>query len=381
MIRLAILGSSGSIGRQTLDVVRAHPDLFTVEVITAHDNWQQLADDAREFSVDAAIITHEQHYKALSAALSDTTIKVWAGSDAMEQSAASTSVDVVVVGVVGFAALAPTVAALKAGKRVALANKEGLVAAGELLIKLSKAHNAPIIPVDSEHSAIFQCLVGEASPARRILLTASGGSLRDVPLPELGDTTPDRVLCHPVWAMGRRITVDSATMLNKGFEVIEAARLFGLGGSQIEVVIHPESIIHSMVEFDDYSIKAQLSVPDMRGPIQYALTFPHRVQIAGAERLDPFAVGNLTFLRPDPERYPCLGLAYKCLDAGGIMPTALNAAGEVAVRAFLEGAIKYSDIFRVIDSTLQQISNEPITSLDTVYHHDAAARLIAKTLC
>lgn len=381
MIRLAILGSSGSIGRQTLDVVRAHPDLFTVEVLTAHDNWRQLADDAREFGVDAAIITHEEHYGELSNALNDTTIKVWAGSDAMEQAAASTSIDVVVVGVVGFAALAPTVAALKAGKRVALANKEGLVAAGELLIKLSKEHNAPIIPVDSEHSAIFQCLVGEASPARRILLTASGGSLRDVPLGELGEVTPDRVLCHPVWAMGRRITVDSATMLNKGFEVIEAARLFGLGGSQIEVVIHPESIIHSMVEFDDYSIKAQLSVPDMRGPIQYALTFPHRVQIAGAERLDPFAVGNLTFLRPDPERYPCLGLAYKCLDAGGIMPTALNAAGEVAVRAFLEGAIKYSDIFRVIDSTLQQISNEPIASLDTVYHHDAAARLIAKTLC
>ncbi|MEG0163258.1 MAG: 1-deoxy-D-xylulose-5-phosphate reductoisomerase, partial [Mucinivorans sp.] len=290
------------------------------------------------------------------------------------------SLGIVVMGIVGFAALAPTVAALKAGKRLALANKESLVAGGELLMKLSQENSAPIIPVDSEHSAIFQCLVGEASPARRILLTASGGSLRQMPMADLCNVSPQRVLAHPTWVMGPRITVDSATMLNKGFEVIEAARLFSLKASQIQVVIHPESIIHSMVEFDDSAIKAQMSVPDMRGPIQYALTFPHRTNIGGAKFFDPFAIGSLSFIEPDMERYPCLRLAYDCLNLGGVMPCALNAAGEVAVEAFLNKRISYTDIFVTIDRAMQQIVNQPIQTIETLYSVDDAVRRVTSKL-
>lgn len=381
MKRLAILGSTGSIGCQTLDVVRAHPDLFQVEVLTAADNWEQLARDAREFRVDSVVIANEVHYEPLREALRGSSVKVWAGVDALEQVATGSNVDVVVMAIVGFAALAPTVAAIKAGKCLALANKESLVAAGDLVMSLATQYKAPIIPVDSEHSAIFQCLVGEHSPVRRILLTASGGSLRNVPVGELSEVTPERVLCHPVWDMGARITVDSATMLNKGFEVIEAAHLFDLQADQIDVVIHPESIIHSMVEFDDSSLKAQMSVPDMRGPIQYALTFPGRIDLVGASRFDPFVMGQLTFRRVQAERYPCLALAYECLRSGGIMPSVLNAAGEVAVEAFLKGKIKYTDIFTVVDKTLQNTINEPAISLETIYESDASARQIAYTLC
>ncbi|MEG0467076.1 MAG: 1-deoxy-D-xylulose-5-phosphate reductoisomerase [Mucinivorans sp.] len=380
MIQIAVLGSTGSIGRQTLDVVRSHRDLFEIEVLTAGQNWQQLAADAREFNVDTVIIANESHYADLKAALANTNVKVWAGSAAIEQIVSRSSLGIVVMGIVGFAALAPTVAALKAGKRLALANKESLVAGGELLMKLSKDHSAPIIPVDSEHSAIFQCLVGEASPARRILLTASGGSLRQVALEDLASVTVDQVLAHPTWAMGRRITVDSATMLNKGFEVIEAARLFSLKASQIQVVIHPESIIHSMVEFDDSAIKAQMSVPDMRGPIQYALTFPHRTNIGGAKFFDPFAIGSLSFIEPDMERYPCLRLAYDCLNLGGVMPCALNAAGEVAVEAFLNKRISYTDIFVTIDRAMQQIINQPIQTIETLYSVDDAVRRVTSKL-
>ncbi|MEF9950211.1 MAG: 1-deoxy-D-xylulose-5-phosphate reductoisomerase [Mucinivorans sp.] len=380
MIKIAVLGATGSIGRQTLDVVRAHPDLFQIEVLSADTSWQQLAADAREFNVDSAIIANEEHYTALCDALRGTTIKVWAGAQAVEQIVSVSSIDVVVMGIVGFAALAPTVAALKAGKRLALANKESLVAGGELLMKLSQENSAPIIPVDSEHSAIFQCLVGEASPARRILLTASGGSLRQMPMADLCNVSPQRVLAHPTWVMGPRITVDSATMLNKGFEVIEAARLFKLRADQIQVVIHPQSVIHSMVEFEDSSLKAQMSMPDMRGPIQYALTFPRRVPIVGARPFDPFAVGQLTFLEPEAERYPCLGLAYNCLRAGGVMPCALNAAGEVAVAAFLDGRIKYPDIFSTIDRALQKVENRTIESLDTLYSVDRVVRILTSKL-
>ncbi|MEG2760542.1 MAG: 1-deoxy-D-xylulose-5-phosphate reductoisomerase [Mucinivorans sp.] len=380
MIQIAVLGSTGSIGRQTLDVVRSHRDLFEIEVLTAGQNWQQLAADAREFNVDTVIIANESHYADLKAALANTNVKVWAGAAAIEQIVSRSSLGIVVMGIVGFAALAPTVAALKAGKRLALANKESLVAGGELLMKLSKDHSAPIIPVDSEHSAIFQCLVGEASPARRILLTASGGSLRQVALEDLASVTVDQVLAHPTWAMGRRITVDSATMLNKGFEVIEAARLFSLKASQIQVVIHPESIIHSMVEFDDSAIKAQMSVPDMRGPIQYALTFPHRTNIGGAKFFDPFAIGSLSFIEPDMERYPCLRLAYDCLNLGGVMPCALNAAGEVAVEAFLNKRISYTDIFVTIDRAMQQIVNQPIQTIETLYSVDDAVRRVTSKL-
>lgn len=381
MIKLAILGSTGSIGRQTLDVVRAHRDMFSVEVLTAANNWELLAAQAVEFNVDAVVIGDECHHDALKDVLKDSCVKVWAGSSALEQMATMDSVDVVVVAVVGFAGLAPTLAAIKAGKRIALANKESLVVGGEIIMRMAREYNAPILPVDSEHSAIFQCLVGEQNPLKRILLTSSGGSLRDEPIEKLSEVTPERVLCHPVWDMGARITVDSALMLNKGFEVIEAAHLFGASADQIQVVIHPESIIHSAVEFADGAIKAQMSYPDMRLPIQYALTFPHRLPVSGLREFDPFTTSRLTFEKPDPRRYPCLELAYQCLKAAGVMPCALNAAGEVAVNAFLHRKIKFTDIYRIIEKTLDATPSETLTSIEQLYQCDAAARQYSQKLC
>lgn len=381
MIKLAILGSTGSIGKQTLDVVRAHRDMFSVEVLTAASNWELLAAQALDFNVGAVVIGDECHYNALKDALKDSCVKVWAGSSALEQVAAMDSVDVVVVAVVGFAGLAPTLAAIKAGKCIALANKESLVVGGEIVMRMAKEYNAPILPVDSEHSAIFQCLVGEQNPLKRILLTSSGGSLRDEPIEKLSEVTPERVLCHPVWDMGARITVDSALMLNKGFEVIEAAHLFGASADQIQVVIHPQSIVHSAVEFTDGAIKAQMSYPDMRLPIQYALTFPHRLPVSGLRPFDPFTTSQLTFEKPDPRRYPCLELAYRCLEAAGVMPCALNAAGEVAVDAFLNRKIKFTDIYRIIEKTLDATPNETLTSIEQLYQCDATTRQYSQKLC
>ncbi len=372
--RLAILGSTGSIGTQTLEVVRHYPTLFSVEVISAAENWELLAQQAREFSARYAVIANEMHYGKLREALSGCQTKVLCGVDAIEQVVTLPEVDVAVIAVVGFAGLAPTIAAIKARKRVALANKESLVVGGEIVMPLAAEHGVEIMPIDSEHSAIFQCLIGEVTPPKRILLTASGGSLRDTPLSDLKDVTPSRVLCHPVWEMGQRITVDSATMLNKGFEVIEAAHLFGLDGSQIQVVIHPESIIHSAVEFADNSIKAQLSYPDMRLAIQYALSYPERMAVGGLQSFDPFLTGSLTFKKPDSERYPCLELAYSALRAGGIIPTVLNASGEVAVEAFLSGRISFTDITSVIERTLSATSNYTLTQIDQVFESDAEAR-------
>ena len=380
---IALLGATGSIGRQAIEVCRAHPDRFAVEVLSAHSNWRQLAADARALDVDAVVISDETHYRSLCDELADTTIKVWAGAESLIAAARSTAVDTVVVGVVGFAALPVVAAALEAGKRVALANKESLVAGGEWLMNLALRSQGSILPVDSEHSAVFQCLVGEASPVRRLILTASGGSLRDLPLADLATVTPEQVLAHPTWEMGARITVDSATMLNKGFEVIEAARLFGLRADQIEVAIHRQSVVHSLVEFADRSVKAQLSMPDMRGPIQYALSFPERIEMAAPHELDLFAVGALTFEQPDLEsRYPCLKLSYNALEAGGIMPLALNAAGEEAVGAFLARKIGYTAIYTTIDRVLQRAINEPIQGLEQLIETDAAVRrLTQETLC
>lgn len=381
MIRIAILGSTGSIGRQTLDVVRAHRDMFSVEVLTAADNWELLSQQAREFEANSVVIACDNHYNNLNHSLSDTGTKVWAGVDALEQVTVGDNVDVVVVAIVGFAGLAPTLAAIKAGKRIALANKESLVVGGEIVMRMSREYKAPIVPVDSEHSAIFQCLVGEQNPLHRILLTSSGGSLRDVAIGKLSTVTPQQVLCHPVWDMGARITVDSALMLNKGFEVIEAAHLFNATAEQIQVVIHPESIIHSMVDFDDGSIKAQMSYPDMRLPIQYALTFPKRINVNGMQRFDPFVTRMLTFDKPDPMRYPCLDLAYRCLNEGGLMPCALNAAGEVAVDAFLRKRIKFTDIYKIIDKSLQIVKNERLTQVGQLYETDAMVRQYCQSIC
>lgn len=377
---IAILGATGSIGQQTIEVAKAHPDRFVVEILSAHSQWRELAADARALDVDSVVITDQQYYNELKAELSDTDIKVWAGADALESSARSTAIDTVVVGVVGFAALPVVVAALEAGKRVALANKESLVAGGDWLMNLALKSQGSIIPVDSEHSAVFQCLVGEQSPVRRLILTSSGGALRDVPTDGLKNVTLEQVLAHPTWSMGARITVDSATMLNKGFEVIEAARLFGLRGAQIEVAIHRQSLVHSMVEFEDRSIKAQLSQPDMRGPIQYALSFPERLEMKNPKEFDPFC--TLTFEQPDPAHYPCLGLAYNALAAGGTMPLALNAAGETVVAAFLAKKINFVDIYPFIDRVLQRVVCEPIRSLAQLTDADAdVRRLTQETLC
>lgn len=345
--------------------------------MTAAENWELLAQQAREFTPDVVVIANEAHYQNLREALRGTPTLVKAGVDAIEEMATHSQVDVVVVAIVGFAGLAPTLAAIGARKRIALANKESLVVGGDIVMRKADAMGIEIMPIDSEHSAIFQCLVGELSPLRRILLTASGGSVRDVPIEKLGSVTAEQVLKHPVWDMGSRITVDSATMLNKGFEVIEAAHLFRVEGSEIEVVIHRQSIIHSAVEFVDGAIKAQMSCPDMRLPIQYALTYPERMELESIERYNPFTMGTLTFERPELERYPCLSLAFDALGAGGIMPAVLNAAGEIAVEAFLRGKIKFTDIARVIGSTMESIDNEPLSVVSQLYEADATARAIA----
>lgn len=354
--RLAVLGSTGSIGTQTLDVVRAYPELFEVEMLAAHRNWELLARQAEEFEPDAVVIADERYYEPLSAALAHLPVKVYAGAEAAAASVVSSGVDTVVSAMVGFAGLAPTLAAIRAGKKIALANKETLVVAGGLVMEEARRCQAPIIPVDSEHSAIFQCLVGEhASSVRRLVLTASGGAFRDTPLSELCRMTAADALRHPSWEMGRKITVDCATMMNKGFEVIEARWLFDLPADRIGVAVHPQSVVHSFVEFEDGAFKAQLGMPDMRLPIQYALTFPYRLPVKGAAAFEPALCGSLTFEAPDEAKYPALGLAYEVLEGrygegGGC---AMNAANEVAVAEFLEGHIRFTDIYKVVRRALE----------------------------
>lgn len=371
---IAILGSTGSIGTQALDVVSNYPDLFKVELLTALDNHDLLARQARLHNPAAVIIANADHYQALKHALEDTDIKVYCGTQAIEQEVQNSNIHTVLCALSGFAGLMPTLSAIRAGKKIALANKESLVVAGELVIPLSRQHNAPIIPVDSEHSAIFQCLVGEQSPPKRAILTASGGALRDLPLSQLPEATPQMVLCHPSWSMGAKITVDSATMLNKGFEVIEAHHLFNLKAEQIEVVIHPQSIIHSFVEFADGSLKAQIGTPDMRMPIQYALTFPHRLPMTACAQYNP--TQPLTFAEADPKRYPCLQMAYQALHHAGVMPTVLNAAGEVAVAQFLAGKIRYTQIARAIEHALNTIENQKLTTVEQIVEVDQRTRTL-----
>lgn len=377
--RLALLGSTGSIGTQTLDVVRAHPELFSVELLVANNAWQTLAAQAREFEPDTVIIANRDHYDDLQRALSDLPIKVYTGAEAASQAVVSSSIDTVVAAMVGFAGLEPTLAAIRAGKKIALANKETLVVAGELIIAESMRYRAPIIPVDSEHSAIFQCLVGEQSAPSRLILTASGGPFRDTPISALSSVTPAQALRHPNWEMGAKVTIDSATMLNKGFEVIEARWLFGMTPDKIGVVVHPQSIIHSFVEFEDGALKAQLGTPDMRLPIQYALSFPQRTSLGG-ERYNPATGGALTFSEPDPLKYPCLGIAYDAMAAGGSAPCVMNAAGEVAVSAFLEGQIAFTRIATLIADTLSATAQSSPTTLQQYEVVDRQARLTARNL-
>ena len=365
--RIAILGSTGSIGTQTLDVVRQHPDRFQVEVITAGSNADLLAEQANEFSVPHAVICDVTKYDAVKDALIGNATEVHAGIDAACDLVTGRNVDIVVASMVGFSGLRPTLAAIGAGKTIALANKETLVAAGSIVMREARRRGVSILPVDSEHSAIFQCLLGACrNPIRRIHLTASGGPFRTWPREQIEVAGKDLALKHPNWNMGAKITIDSATMMNKGFEVIEAKWLFDVAPERIHVVVHPESVIHSMVEFDDGAVIAQLGCPDMREPIQLALSFPERLSLNN-KKLDFSALSGMTFYDPDLDKFPCLQLAFDAIGRGGNIPCALNAANEAAVAAYLQDRIGFYDIAAVAQDVLSRTEFVAEPTLDDIY--------------
>ncbi len=377
--RIALLGSTGSIGLQTLDIARARSDRFEIVVLTAGTNWQRLAEQAAEFLPDAVVIADEQWYAPLREALAHLPIKVYAGAEAIVQVVRGGSADVIVNALVGYAGMMPSLAAVETGKKLALANKESLVIAGRQIIDAAERNRAAILPIDSEHSAIFQSLVGEVSPARRLILTASGGPFLRTPKDRLCEVTVEQALRHPNWSMGAKITVDSSTLVNKGFEVIEAHWLFGLPAEKIDVLVHPQSVVHSMVEFEDGAIKAQLGTPDMRLPIQYALTFPERPDYGGA-RFDFARSSTLTFEEVDDDKFPALGIAYECLRRGGTAPCTMNAANEVAVAAFLQGRIGYNDIVRLIERALEKADFAPSPSVDDYIACDREVRAMVSAM-
>ena len=371
---VAILGSTGSIGTQTLDVIDRHSELFEVYALTAHSNIDLLVEQAKRYRPEVVAIADERHYKTLREALDGLPVKVFAGADSICQIAAMSPIDTVVTAMVGYSGLLPTVRAIEAGKKIALANKETLVVAGELVTDLALRNRVDIIPIDSEHSAIFQCLVGEnENSVEKLILTASGGAFRDTPKDDLRLATADDALRHPTWKMGAKITIDSATMMNKGFEVIEARWLFDIPTDKIEVIIHPQSIVHSMVQFCDGSIKAQLGQPDMRHPIQYALTFPDRLN-AQVERANLDDIHQLTFEKPDYEKFRNLRLAYDALRRGGNIPCILNAANEVAVDAFLKGKIGFFAMSDIIEQTISETAFISSPTLDDYIATDREAR-------
>lgn len=374
--KIAILGSTGSIGTQALQVIEEHSDLYEAYVLTANNRVELLIEQARRFMPEAVVIANEDKYEVLRDALADLPVKVYAGADALCQIVQERPVDVVLTAMVGFAGLKPTISAIKAGKAIALANKETLVVAGELINRLANDYHADIIPVDSEHSAIFQCLAGEVSPVEKIILTASGGPFRTFSREQLAMVTKAQALKHPNWSMGAKITIDSASMMNKGFEVIEAKWLFGVEPGQIQVVVHPQSIVHSAVQFADGAVKAQLGVPDMRVPIQYAFSYPLRLQ-SSFERLDLFRIGTLTFEESDTCRFRNLALAYEALYEGGNMPCIVNAANEVVNRAFLEDRIGFLQMSDVIANTMREASFIKEPTYEDYLQTDAEARRIA----
>ena len=349
---LAILGSTGSIGVQTLDFVREHPDRFEVATLTAHRNWELLARQAVEFDADSVVIADEQFYQPLKEALAHTDVKVFAGAEAVVQSVENGNIAVVVNALVGYAGMLPTLRAVECGKKVALANKESLVVGGELITRTALEKGVPIIPIDSEHSAIFQCLTGEYSPLRRIIITCSGGAFRDVPREELATKSVEEALKHPQWNMGAKITVDSATLVNKGFEVIEAHWLFGVDADRISVILHPQSIVHSLVEFEDGALKAQLGLPDMHIPISYALMYPNRAVRSAGKHFSFADHPSLTFAEVDRVKYPALDIAYDCLRRGGTAACTMNGANDVAVAAFLGHKCAYPHIVGAIEHAL-----------------------------
>jgi len=378
--RLAILGSTGSIGLQTLDVCRRFPDRFEVEVLTAGQQAGELIKQALEFDPNMVVIGDESKYDMVANALKNTDIKVFCGSKSIADAAMVDSVDIVVLALVGIAGLEPAYAALKAGRKLALANKEVLVVAGELITKTAIENNAPIIPIDSEHSAIMQCLQGEAtSTVEKIILTASGGPFRGFNTTQLQHVTVKEALAHPVWTMGNKITIDSATMMNKGFEVIEARWLFNIPAEKIDVVIHPQSIIHSMVQFVDGSIKAQMSRPDMRLPILYALTWPERVpapfQTSGIKDIH-----TLTFEKADTETFRHLSMAYEAIIAGGGAPCVLNASNEIAVQLFLNNKLSFTGMQKMSEEAMNQIKNTSVRSVEDYLRLDQETRTFCQSL-
>lgn len=378
--QIAILGSTGSIGTQALEVIEEHSDLYEVYCLTANNRVKELAEQARKFKPAAVVIANESHYEELKSMLADCPdINVYAGKQALDDIVTAGPVDMVLTAMVGFAGLSPTIQAIKAHKKICLANKETLVVAGELICRLAAENHAPILPVDSEHSAIFQSIVGEGdNKIEKILLTASGGPFRTFSAEQLATVTKDHALHHPTWDMGAKITIDSATMMNKGFEVIEAKWLFGVEADKIQVLVHPQSIVHSAVQFADGAVKAQLGVPDMRLPIQYAFSFPERLHLNG-ERLDLFK-HNLEFFEPDLNKFRCLALAYEAINKGGNMPCIVNAANEIVNRGFLEDRCSFLDMPRIIERTMQTVAFDANPSYDTYIATDAEARRVAKEL-
>lgn len=378
--QIAILGSTGSIGKQAIEVVLAHPDKFQVYALTANNSVDLLIEQARLCRPDVVCIANEAHYEKLCASLSDMPIKVYAGQDALCDIVTMSPIDIVLASMVGYAGLRPTIAAIEAGKTIALANKETLVVAGDLICSLAAQHRVAILPVDSEHSAIFQCLAGEHhNRIERIILTASGGPFRTFSAEELHTVTPKQALKHPNWSMGAKITIDSASMMNKGFEVIEAKWLFGLEAKQIDVLVHPQSIVHSMVEFADGSIKAQLGMPDMRLPIQYAFSYPHRLE-SDFDKLDLLRYSSLTFEAPDVQKFRNLAIAYTAMERGGNVPCVVNAANEVAVEAFLHERIGFVQMSDVIEESMARVAYVEHPSYDDYVATDAEVRAIAESL-
>lgn len=379
--RIAILGSTGSIGRQALDVVRQHKDLFEVELLTANNSSALLIEQAMEFRPGSVVICNEAKYQEVADALQPNDIKVFTGMDSVCSLVEAEDIDIVLTALVGFSGLRPTISAIKAGKIIALANKETLVAGGSVVMDLAKKYNSPILPVDSEHSAIFQCLLGATGNLiSRIHLTASGGPFRTWDRDRIAAATKNEALKHPQWTMGAKITIDSATMMNKGFEMIEARWLFDTAPDKINIVVHPQSIIHSMVEFADGAVIAQLGNPDMREPIQFALSFPERLTLNN-KKLDFASLQGLTFEEPDMEKFPCLSLAFEAIRKGGNVPCAMNAANEAAVAAFLKDGIRFYDIPEIISACMAGVNFVAKPTVEDLLSTNAEVYRVAAEMC
>ena len=379
--RIAILGSTGSIGRQALDVVRQHKDLFEVELLTANNSSALLIEQAMEFRPGSVVICNEAKYQEVADALQPNDIKVFTGMDSVCSLVEADDIDIVLTALVGFSGLRPTISAIKAGKIIALANKETLVAGGSVVMELARKYNSPILPVDSEHSAIFQCLLGATgNPISRIHLTASGGPFRTWDRDRIAAATKNEALKHPQWTMGAKITIDSATMMNKGFEMIEAKWLFDTAPDKINIVVHPQSIIHSMVEFADGAVIAQLGNPDMREPIQFALSFPERLTLNN-KKLDFASLQGLTFEEPDMEKFPCLSLAFEAIRKGGNVPCAMNAANEAAVAAFLKDGIRFYDIPEIISACMAGVNFVEKPTVEDLLATNAEVYRAAAEMC